>query len=85
MVPILYKYVSVYIKYLHYVMVYKPHIHRRSEGGWQGAIAPPKFLDLFILCFKRQYLKQNTVARLKPNILTRPKFWAGHATVHVSI
>jgi len=29
-------------------------------------MAFPKFLeDLVILCFKREYLKQNTVARLK--------------------
>jgi len=36
-----------------------------------------------ILCFKREYLKQNTVARLKSNILTHPKFWASLATAHV--
>jgi len=47
-------------------------------------MALPNFLEyLVILCFKRQYLKQNTVARLKLNILTHPKFWAGHATAHV--
>jgi len=40
---------------------------------------------LVTLCFKRQYLKQNTVDRLKSNILTLPKFWAGHASAHVSI
>jgi len=32
----------------------------------------------------RQYLKQNTVARLKSNILIHPKFWTGHATADVS-
>jgi len=37
------------------------------------------------LCFKRQYLKQNSVAQLKSTILTHPKFWAGHVTAHVSI
>jgi len=35
------------------------------------------------LCFKRQYLKQNTVAQLISNILTHPKIWAGRATAHV--
>jgi len=35
MVPILYKYVSVYIKYLQYITytLHKPHVHRRSQGG----------------------------------------------------
>jgi len=35
------------------------------------------------LCFEREYLKQNTVARLKSNILTHPKFCAGFATAPV--
>ena len=49
-------------------------------------MAFPNFLEyLGILCFKWQYLKQNTVARLKSNILAHPKFWAGHDTAHVSI
>jgi len=44
------------------------------------------FLEyLVMLCFKRQYLKQNTVARLKSNILTHPKFWAGYATAHLQV
>ena len=74
----LYKYVSVYITYT----LYKPHVHGRSQDG-QGAMALPNFLEyLIILCFKRQYIKQNTVAHLKSNILTHPKFWAGHATGH---
>jgi len=63
-------------------MLYKPHVHKRSQGG-HGL---PKFLEyLVILCFKRQYLKQNAVPWLKSNILTPPNFWAGHAsTAHVS-
>jgi len=49
-------------------------------------MALPSFLEYLVsLCFKRQYLKQNAVARLKSNILTHPKFWAGHATAHVSV
>jgi len=46
----------------------------------------PNFLEyLVILCFKRQYLKQNTVAHLKSDILIHSKFWVGHATAHVGI
>ena len=56
-----------------------------SRGG-AGGHGPSKFLDyLVILCFKRQYIKQNTVARLKSKILTHPKFWACNATAHISI
>ena len=74
MVHILYKYVSVYTKYYITYTLYKPYIHRRSQGGPRSH-GPSKFLEyLVILCFKRQYLKQNTVAQLKSNILTHPKF-----------
>jgi len=49
-------------------------------------MALTRFLEYLVsLCFKSQYLKQNTVARLKSNILTHPKLWAGHATAHVSV
>jgi len=42
---------------------------------------PPKFLEnIVILCFERHFSKQNSVIRLKPNILTLPNFWAGYAT-----
>jgi len=81
----LYKYVRVYIKYHITYTLYKAHIQRRSQGGARSH-GPSKFLEyLVILCFKRQYLKQNTVTQLKSNILTRPKLWAGHATAHVNI
>jgi len=33
MVPMLYKHVSVYIKYYITYTLYKAHIHRRSQGG----------------------------------------------------
>jgi len=49
-------------------------------------MALPNFLeDLVVFCFKREYLKQNTVARQKSNILTHPKFWAGLVIPHVRI
>jgi len=42
MVQMLYKYVSVYIKYYMTYTLYKPHVHMRSQGG-QRAMAPPNF------------------------------------------
>jgi len=39
MVPMLYKYGSVYMKYFITYTLYKPHAHRRSQGG----MAPPNF------------------------------------------
>jgi len=42
---------------------------------------PPKFLEnIVILCFERRFSKQNSVIRLKSNILPPPNFWAGYAT-----
>jgi len=85
MVPILCKYVSVHIMYYITYTLYNAHIHRRSQWGPRSH-GPSKFLEyLVILCFKRQYLKQNSVAQLKSNVLTLPKFRAGHATTHVCI
>jgi len=51
-------------------------------------MAPSEFLEhIVILCFERRYPKQNSVIRLKSNILapsnlfaSPPKFRAGHAT-----
>jgi len=49
-----------------------------------GAHGPSKFYRIFNdFVLERQYLKQNTVSRLKSNILTHPKFWAGHVTAHI--
>ena len=49
--------------------------HRRSQGG-NGTI-PPKFLAYFvILCFDRQCLERNAVARLNSKCLSPLKFWA---------
>jgi len=44
-------------------------LHRRSQGG-KRSHAPPKFLEnIVILCFKRRVPQQNSVIRLKSNIL----------------
>ena len=44
--------------------------HRRSQGMAKGAMPPPKFVEnIVILCFKRRFSKQNSVIRLKLNIL----------------
>jgi len=46
---------------------------RRSQWGpW----APKLLAYLAIWCFERRYRKQNTIARLKPNILAPPSFGA---------
>ena len=44
-------------------------MHRRNRGGGKGTMAPPKFLENVILCFERRFSKQNSVIRLKSNIL----------------
>jgi len=50
----------------------------KVSESWRGRVyAPPTFLAyIAILCFERQYPKQNGVIRLKSNILTLPKFFA---------
>ena len=59
--------------------------HRRIQEGQRGH-APPKFLEnIDILCIERRFSKQNSVIRLKSNILASkffapPNFWAGYAT-----
>ena len=41
-----------------------------SKGRVQGAMPPPKFVEnIVILCFERRFSKQNSVIRLKLNIL----------------
>ena len=57
------------------------HGHRRSKGAY-GAM-PPQFLEhIVILCFERRYPKQNSVIRLKPNILPPPNYlvWPWYCT-----
>ena len=51
---------------MHFWAQTRPHEHRCSQGWGM----PPKFLEhIVILCFERRYLKQNSVIRLKSNIL----------------
>jgi len=55
-----------------------PGLYRnKAIGGARGPMEPcplPKFLAyVVILCFERRCPKQNTVARLKSNILTAPQ------------
>jgi len=41
-----------------------------SEGRAKAAMSPPKFVEnIVILCFDRRFSKQNSVIRLKLNIL----------------
>jgi len=66
-------------------------LHRSSQGG-QKRPCPPKFLEnIVIFCFERRCSRQNSVIRLKSNILAPskffrppPNFWAGYATVALS-
>jgi len=51
--------------------------HRRSQGGLEGHVSPQIFKAYSHLCFERRYHKQNSVIRLKSNILAPPNFWAG--------
>ena len=59
--------------------------HRRSQGDQRGHGPPKIFENIVILCFERRFSKQNSVIRLKSNILvppnSPPNFWAGYATV----
>jgi len=59
-----------------------------ARGG-KEVMTPQKFLEnIVILCFKRRFSKQNSVIRLKSNILPLPNFfpplnfWAGYTTEH---
>jgi len=51
-----------------------------AKGGAKGP-CPPKYLEnIVISCFERRFSKQNSVIRLKSNILAPPNFWSGYAT-----
>jgi len=51
--------------------------HRRSHGRAKGSMPPPKFEEnIVILCFERRFSKQNSVIRLKLNILVyTAEYW----------
>jgi len=49
--------------------------HTRSQGWVKGAILPKFLENIVILCFERRFYKQNSVNRLKSNILSPPKFF----------
>jgi len=49
--------------------------------GAQDAMPPAIFLAYIVIsCFERRHPKQNTVTRLKSNILALQRIWAGFAT-----
>jgi len=60
--------------------------HRRSQRGPSGPCLPQIFRTYSHLCCERRYHKQNSVIRLKSNILAPTKFfgslnfWAGYST-----
>ena len=47
---------------------------RRSQGGPKGPCTPKFLENIVILCFERRFSKQNSVIRLKSNILP-PQFF----------
>ena len=53
-------------------------------GVARGAMGPLKsFENIVILCFERRFSKQNSVIRLKSNILPPPNIWSGYGTVTI--
>jgi len=66
--------VKVLESYVFHPLLQFPLQEPITIGAARGP-CPPKFLEyLVILCLERQYPKQNTVARLKSNILSPPTF-----------
>jgi len=70
-----------------YLSVFSAVLSIGVARGAKGAMPPLKFLEnIVILCFERRFAKQNSVIRLKsnilapPNFLVPPNFWAGYAT-----
>jgi len=61
------------------------HIYLTAIGVARGpkGSRPSKFLEnIVILCFERLFSMQNSVIRLKSNILAPANFWAGYATAY---
>jgi len=50
-----------------------------ARGGAKGVMLPKIFGKHRHLGFERRFSKQNSVIRLKSNILAPPKFWAHYA------
>jgi len=48
---------------------------KRSQEGPRGATSPTNFYTYSHWCFERRYHKQNSVIRLKSNILSPTKFF----------
>ena len=59
----------------HWLKIYETANIGVARGGGQRNLD-----NIVILCFERRFSKQNTVIRLKSNILPTPNFWAGNAT-----
>jgi len=54
----------------HETTLQKTNDHTRSQGRGQRGTAPPKFLEnTVLLCIERRFSNQNSVIRLKSNIL----------------
>ena len=67
----------------HETTLQKTNDHTRSQGRGQRGTAPPKFLEnTVLLCIERRFSNQNSVIRLKSNILPPQHFWAGYATAN---
>jgi len=59
-------------------------VHKRSQGVKRGT--PPIFVEnIVIFCFESCFSKQNSVIRLKSNILPPPNLWAGYGTAALQI
>ena len=59
--------------------------HRRSRGS-KRAMAPKFLENIVILCFEGRFSKQNSVIRLKSNILTPSNFlaWLRHCNLAIA-
>jgi len=47
-----------------------------DRGGAKGPCPPKSLENIVILCFEKRFSKQNSVIRLKSNILAPPNFLA---------
>jgi len=63
----------------HFITILMKYNYRRSQGVPKGPCSQKILENIVILCFERRFSEQNSVIRLKSNILA-PNFWAGYAT-----